>query len=114
LQFDEFWHKAVIYLKNDIDNKRLQREDHLFIDSWRAGKGFIGEKFAVRDATPEKITCITVHAGKEIDIPRSDMAILYNLWDDYVKRGVSRLEIAEWIPRMRYAISLMKYLRERI
>ena len=114
MRFDEFWSRAIAHLKNYIDHERSRREARLFVSSWHLGKGFTDEKFPVRDVTPEKITCLTIHAGKAIDIPRTDMATLCSIWDEYVQGMISRLEIVEKIPRPLYAISLMKFLKESI
>ena len=114
MQFDEFWSRAISFLKNGLDRSRNGREDRLFITGWRAGKGFTDEKFPVRDINDEKITCLTIHAGKPIEVPREDMETLYSLWDEYINGTVSKLEVVEKVPRTTYAIALMKYLKEGI
>lgn len=68
----------------------------------------------MHEAQPEKIVCRTVHSGKTVDIRRGDMATLYSLWDRFLQGDITRLEIAERLPRTQYAISLMKYLKEKI
>lgn len=114
LQFEEFWSRATAFLKDSLAQTRESREERLFISNWRPGKGFTDERFPVRDADPEKITCLSIHAGKTIDIPKDDMATLYTLWDDYLQGAVSKIEVVEKVPRTTYAISLMKYLKESV
>ena len=114
MQFDDFWTKAISFLKNHLDQSRNGREEKVFITNWRAGKGFSDEKFPVREIGPDKITCLTIHAGKPVDIPREDMEILYSIWDEYINGSVSKLEVVEKVPRTTYAISLMKYFKEII
>jgi hypothetical protein len=114
LQFDEFWSKAVSFLKTSLDQLEEDRIEKLFVSSWRAGRGFSDEKFPVRKVEFDKIICLSIHAGKAIEIPRNDMATLYTLWDDYIRGQLSRFEIVEKVPRTTYAISLMKFLKESI
>jgi hypothetical protein len=92
----------------------MDREDRLFVANWKQDKGFVDEKFPVRNAAPEKITCLTIHAGKPIDIPRDDMATLYDIWDDFLGGQTARIEVVEKVPRTTYAISLMKYLKDNV
>jgi hypothetical protein len=114
LQFDEFWARAVAFLKDKVDAAKVETEKKLIIASWTGGKSFTDEKFAVQDASQDKITCLTIHAGKPIDISRSDMEILYGMWDDFVQGRTARIEIVEKVPRTTYALSLMKYLKDNI
>lgn len=114
MRFDDFWPLAIAILKDKIAKNDQGREENFFISSWRPDKGFSDEKFPVRGATLERITCLTIHAGKPIEIPISDMATLYDLWDDYINGAVSRIEVVEKVPRTAYAISLMKFLKESI
>jgi hypothetical protein len=90
------------------------RGEHIFVSNWRPDKGFLDEKFPIRDVTEDRIACLTIHAGKPVDIPKSDMETLYSLWDDFLGGSVSKLEVVELVPRTTYAISLMKYLKESI
>jgi hypothetical protein len=114
LQFDEFWARAVAFLKDKVNAAKIETEEKLIVASWTAGKGFADEKFAVHDANQDKIACLTIHAGKPIDIPRSDMESLYGMWDDFVQGRTTRIEIVEKVPRTTYALSLMKYLKDNI
>lgn len=114
MQFDDFWSKAVSYLKNILARSGENRGEHIFISNWRADKGFLDEKFPIRDATDDRIECLTIHAGKPVEIPKNDMETLYSLWDEYLSGSVSKLEVVEQVPRTTYAISLMKYLKESV
>lgn len=114
MQFDEFWARAITFLKDKVNAANVGREEKLIVASWTAGKAFTDEKFPVHDANQDKITCLTIHAGKPIDIPRSDMETLYGMWDDFVQGGITRIEIVEKVPRTTYALSLMKYLKDNI
>jgi hypothetical protein len=113
-QFDQFWSRAVEYLKSELGEQRPGREERLFVANWRPDRGFLEEKFAVRDVGAEKITCVTIFGGKPVDIPRDDMATLYNLWDDFLSGRMARIEVVEKVPRTTYAISLMKYLKDNV
>jgi len=112
LQFDDFWSKGISYLKNLLAKSGEDRGERIFISSWRADRGFLDEKFPIRNATDDHIECLSIHAGKTIDIPKTDMETLYSLWDEYIAGTVSKLEVVEKVPRTTYAIALMKYLKE--
>lgn len=114
MQFDEFWVRAVDFLKGGLSGQKQEREESLFISNWRPDKGFLDEKFPVREVLPEKITCLTIHAGKPVEIPKDDMATLYDVWDDFLSGQTARIEVVEKVPRTTYAISLMKYLKDNV
>ena len=114
MRFEDFWSRAVALLKEKTDSLKEEREEKLFVATWTVRKGFAADKFPVRDVSSEKITCLTIHAGKPVELPKSDMEILYNNWDDYVQGQASRLEIVEKVPRTTYALSLMKYLKDNV
>ena len=114
MQFDEFWAKAISQLKNKIKRPGNDRGEHFFISSWRPDKGFLDEKFPIRDVTEDRIECLSIHAGKPIEIPRDDMETLYGMWDDFLTGEISKLEVVENVPRTTYAISLMKFLKENV
>jgi hypothetical protein len=112
LQFDEFWAKAISLLRDKLKRSGADRGEHIFISNWRPDKGFLDEKFPIRDVTEERIECLSIHAGKPIEIPRDDMETLFNMWDDFLTGQISKLEVVENVPRTAYAISLMKYFKE--
>jgi len=114
LQFDEFWSNSMELLKSELGDNGQGREERLFVVGWRPDRGFTDEKFPVREAAADKITCLTIHAGKPIEIPKDDMAALYELWDDFISGQMARIEVVEKVPRTTYAISLMKYLKDNV
>jgi len=114
LQFDDFWAKAIAQLKIRLKKSGDDRGEHIFVTNWRPDKGFLDEKFPIRDATEDRIECLSIHAGKSIEIPRDDMETLYSMWDEFLVGSISKLEVVENVPRTTYAISLMKYLKESI
>lgn len=114
MQFDEFWSKAIDFLKGILTDRKQDREERLFISNWRPDRGFVDEKFPVREVGPEKITCLTIHAGKPVEIPKDDMATLFDIWDDFLSGQTPRIEVVDKIPRTTYAISLMKYLKDNV
>ncbi len=114
MQFDEFWSRAVDLLKDELSAPKDDREKLFFVSNWRPDRGFLDEKFPVREVGPEKITCLTIHAGKPVEIPKDDMATLYGVWEDFLSGQTARIEVVEKVPRTTYAISLMKYLKDNV
>jgi hypothetical protein len=114
LQFDDFWSKSIDFLRGKLEADGQGREQKLFISNWRPDKDLSHEAFPIRDIAPDKLTCLTIHAGKSIEIPRDNMATLYELWDDFLDGRTPRIEIVEKVPRTTYAISIMKYLKDNI
>jgi hypothetical protein len=114
LQFDDFWSQSIDSIKRELEKNKAEPGEKLLISNWRPDKGFIDEKFPIREASADKITCLTIHAGKPIEIPRDEMAVLFDLWEDFLSGHTARIEVVEKVPRTTYAISLMKYLKDNV
>jgi len=42
------------------------------------------------------------------------MEALYDMWEDYINREVSRMDIIENVPRPTYCVALMKILKDNV
>ena len=109
MDFEEFWAIGIKFLKTGISG-----EDKYIISDWRVDGDNSGLEFPVVDANPRDIRCLSIHASKDITIPKADMKKLYDMWDSYRGGNVSRMEILEKIPRPAYCVSLMKRLKDHI
>lgn len=112
MDFEEFWAIGIKLLKTGISTS--PGDNTYFINTWRADKEEVSQKFPVVDASTRSISCLSIHASKEIAIPKNDMMLLYEMWDSYIDGKVSRMDIIEKILRPTYCVSLMKYLKDNI
>jgi len=112
MDFEEFWAIGIKLLKTGISAS--SDGNNYFINTWRADKEEVSQRFPVVDASPRGIGCLSIHASKNITIPKNDMKLLYDIWDSYVDGKISRMDIIEKIPRPTYCVSLMKHLKDKI
>lgn len=112
MDFETFWAVGIKRLRDSIAVGG--NEERYYIGNWRADKGPLDDKIAVVYADPRQIKCLSIHASKDIVIPKSDMQRLYDLWDSYCSGEIGRMEIIENIPRPTYCVSVMKYLMNAV
>ncbi len=111
MNFEEFWEEAIEFLQSRIAGSEGQR---IIVDNWRPESGATGERFPVTEASEESIKCLSIHASKEIKLPREDMASVHEMWDDYLSGEATRMDLIEKIPRPTYCVAVMKLLKDNI
>lgn len=111
MTFEEFWQKGIDLLRTKISDPGGNK---IVIDNWRADRGLSGQRFPLVKASDGGIKCLSIHASKEINIPKEDMEVLYGMWGDYLSGEVNRMDIIDSIPRPAYCLSLMKYLKDNV
>lgn len=112
MNFDDFWQKSITHLKEKMSASEADKR--VIIDNWRSDKGLTGERFAVVEAQKDGIKCLTIHASREITLPREDMEMLYGMWDDYLSGRTTRMDLIDCIPRPTYCVAVMRFLKDSI
>ena len=112
MDFETFWAVGIKRLKDKIAG--CDDRQRYFIENWRADKEPIDQKFAVVEADPRQIKCLSIHASRDIVITKSDMGRLYDIWESYCNGELGRMDIIEAVPRPTYCVSVMKHLKNEI
>ena len=63
MDFETFWAMGIKRLKDEIAG--CEEQQKYYIPNWRADKEAAGEKFAVVDADPKQIKCLSIHASRD-------------------------------------------------
>ena len=110
MDFDIFWTKSISFLQGKI----TESDGKFIVKNWRIDKDNLPEEFPVTEANDNEIVCLSIFASKKISIVKDDMEALYDMWEDYINREVSRMDIIENVPRPTYCVALMKILKDNV
>lgn len=101
-EFQSFWQDLLLWLSNERE-----------IDNWTVKSGFIGESFTA-GLFGNFVIIKTPSAVSSIKMPKKDLRLIHDNWDNYIKEEVSRGELTKKSRFTKYAISIIhQYLNKQ-
>ena len=84
------------------------------IPNWTADKGYLVDSFTIGSVDPNYISLDTPRAENIQTVPKSDFAVVYDLWADYCRGIVKRHEIRDVTRFSKYIISIFHWLETHL
>jgi hypothetical protein len=80
------------------------------VSNWTVGNGLLGDTFIVTGVASGHVEVDTPGAKNVQKVPRADFETVYNLWQRYSNRQVTRPEIRDATRFSKYVISILHWL----